>query len=65
MAETAADVTLRDANGKDTKVMKSDIESRKPMKVSIMPDDITASLTVEELIDVVAYLQTLQAEEKK
>ena len=30
-----------------------------------MPEDIAATLTVEELIDVVAYLQTLQSEEKK
>ena len=34
VAETPADVTLRDANGKDTKIVKADIESRKPMRRS-------------------------------
>jgi putative heme-binding domain-containing protein len=60
IAETETTLTLRDANGKDTAIKKDDIEARKPLKTSIMPDDIAASLTEEELIDLVAYLQTLQ-----
>jgi len=60
IAETAKDLTLRDANGKDTTILKDDIEARKPIKTSIMADDIVSSLTEEELNDLVTYLQTLQ-----
>lgn len=60
VADTAQGVTLRDANGKDTVVPKNDIEARKKLQVSIMPEDGVAGLTEEELIDLVAYLQTLQ-----
>ncbi|MDB5312825.1 MAG: hypothetical protein JWO38_7027 [Gemmataceae bacterium] len=53
-------VTLRDANGKDTVIPKADIESQKKLQLSIMPEDVVAALTEDELIDLVAYLQTLQ-----
>lgn len=53
-------ITLRDANGKDTVIPKVDIESQKKLQLSIMPEDIVAALNEDELIDLVAYLQTLQ-----
>jgi len=59
-ADTAQAVTLRDANGKDTVIPKADIETRKKLMISIMPEDIVAAMTEDELIDLVAYLQTLQ-----
>ncbi len=58
--ETPSSVTLRDANGKDTKFAKSDIESRTKSAISIMPEDIVKGLTEDELIDVVEYLFTLK-----
>ncbi|VTT97776.1 membrane-bound dehydrogenase domain-containing protein : Uncharacterized protein OS=Planctomyces maris DSM 8797 GN=PM8797T_07447 PE=4 SV=1: GSDH: Cytochrom_C [Gemmataceae bacterium] len=61
VAETADSLTLRDANGKDTTVPKKDVEGPvRKLKVSIMPDDIVASLTEDELVDLVAYLETLK-----
>ena len=60
VSDTAQGVTLRDANGKDTLIAKNDIEGRKKLQVSIMPEDAVAGLTEDELIDLVAYLQTLQ-----
>jgi putative heme-binding domain-containing protein len=60
VADTAQGVTLRDANGKDTIIPKADVEGRKKLQVSIMPEDSVAALTEDELIDLVAYLQTLQ-----
>ncbi|WP_439630689.1 PVC-type heme-binding CxxCH protein [Gemmata sp.] len=61
VAETADSLTLRDANGKDTTVAKKDVEGPvRKLKVSIMPDDIVASLTEDELIDLVAYMETLK-----
>ncbi len=61
IADTPTAITLRDANGKDTTIAKKDLagEVRK-LKVSIMPEDIVAALTEDELADLVAYLETLK-----
>ena len=61
VADTPDAITLRDANGKDTTIPKKDIagEVRK-LKISIMPEDVVAALTEDELTDLVAYLETLK-----
>jgi len=61
MGETPDSITLRDANGKDTTIPKKEVagEVRK-LKTSIMPEDIIAALTEDELVDLVAYLETLK-----
>jgi putative membrane-bound dehydrogenase-like protein len=58
--ETADHLTLRDANGKDTKIANKDIESRSKSPNSIMPSDLVAYLTEDDLVDVVEYLFTLR-----
>jgi putative heme-binding domain-containing protein len=58
--ETPAAVTLRDANGKDTRIEKKDIESREKSPKSLMPEDLVVYLTEDDLVDVVEYLLTLQ-----
>jgi putative heme-binding domain-containing protein len=61
VSETPQAITLRDANGKDTTIAKKDIEGPvRKLKISIMPEDIVAGLSEDELVDLVAYLQTLQ-----
>ncbi|MCS6863828.1 MAG: c-type cytochrome [Gemmataceae bacterium] len=61
VAETPQSITLRDANGKDTTIARNEIvgDIRK-LKISLMPDDIIAALSEEELVDLVAYLETLK-----
>ncbi|HEY7156445.1 MAG TPA: PVC-type heme-binding CxxCH protein [Gemmataceae bacterium] len=54
--ETPTTVTLRDGNGKDTKIDKKDIESREKSPKSLMPDDLLAYMTEDDLVDMVAYL---------
>jgi putative membrane-bound dehydrogenase-like protein len=62
IADAPLFITLRDANGKDTTIAKKDIEGPvRKLKVSIMPEDIVAALTEDELVDLVTYLLTLQA----
>ena len=58
--ETKDAITLRDANGKDNKIAVADIESRKKSAVSLMPDNLVASLTADDLTDLVEYLLTLK-----
>jgi putative membrane-bound dehydrogenase-like protein len=58
--ETNEAIVIRDANGKDTKIAKNEIESREKSPNSLMPDDNAKTLTEEELLDLVEYLMTLK-----
>ncbi|HEY7329827.1 MAG TPA: PVC-type heme-binding CxxCH protein [Gemmataceae bacterium] len=58
--ETPSAITLRDANGKDTKIDKKDIERREKSPKSLMPDDLLAYMTEDDLVDMVAYLFELK-----
>ncbi len=61
VAETPEAITLRDANGKDTTIPKKDIDGDiRKLKTSLMPEDIVAALSEDELVDLVAYLETLK-----
>src|SRR5262249_39919199 len=58
--ETADHIVLRDANAKDTKIDKKEIDSRSKSPNSLMPSDIVAFMTEDELVDLVEYLFTLK-----
>jgi putative membrane-bound dehydrogenase-like protein len=60
--ETPDHITIRDANAKDTKIAKKDMASREKSAVSIMPADLLAYMTEEDLVDMVAYLFSLKEE---
>jgi hypothetical protein len=51
---------LRDGNGKDTKIDKKDIENREKSRKSLMPDNLLAYMTEDDLADIVAYLLELK-----
>jgi len=58
--ETPDDLTLRDGNGKDTKIAKGDVESRQKSPKSLMPEDLLVYMTEQDLVDMVEYLLTLR-----
>ncbi|HLW64722.1 MAG TPA: PVC-type heme-binding CxxCH protein [Gemmataceae bacterium] len=58
--ETPDSILLRDANAKDYRIAKKDIDTRNKSLVSIMPDNIATAFTEEELLDVAEYLLTLK-----
>jgi putative heme-binding domain-containing protein len=58
--ETADAVTLRDGNGKDTKIAKKDIETRTKSPKSLMPEDLIVYMTEDDLVDMVACLFELK-----
>lgn len=60
VGETDETLTLRDANGKDHAIPVADIDARTKSPVSLMPENLVSAMTEEELLDVIAYLQTLQ-----
>ncbi|MFO0866695.1 MAG: plastocyanin/azurin family copper-binding protein [Gemmataceae bacterium] len=53
--ETATELTLKDAAGKKHRIAKKDIEERRNIG-SIMPEGLTAPMTVAERRDLVRYL---------
>src|SRR5262249_38859474 len=60
MEEKPDYLILRDGNGKDYKVVKKNIDTRSKSTVSIMPADLIAYMTEDDLVDIVDYLFTLQ-----
>jgi putative membrane-bound dehydrogenase-like protein len=62
--ETGDHITLRDANGKDTKIDKKEIETRVKSPESLMPNNLLGYMTEDELVDVVEYLLELKSEKK-
>jgi putative heme-binding domain-containing protein len=62
--ETGEHILIRDANGKDTKIGKKEIDAREKDPKSLMPDNLLAFMTEDELVDMVEYLLTLKDEKK-
>src|SRR5262245_40744790 len=58
--ETAEAVVLRDAEGRDTRVSKKEIDSRNKSLKSLMPEDVLVHFKGDDLVDLVEYLLTLQ-----
>jgi putative membrane-bound dehydrogenase-like protein len=58
--ETPEALVLRDAEGRDTRVAKKDVETRTKSPKSIMPEDLVVQLSEDDLVDLVEYLFTLK-----
>jgi putative heme-binding domain-containing protein len=58
--ETADAVVLRDAEGRDTRIAKKEIDTRTKGAKSLMPEDLVVQLSEDELLDLVEYLFTLR-----
>ena len=52
-------VLMRNAVGQENRVSKSRIESRETSSTSMMPSGLTAQLSDEEFLDLIAYLSSL------
>jgi putative heme-binding domain-containing protein len=61
--EDTKEVLLRDANGRDIRVGKDDIQSLSPSKVSLMPDNVVSQLSYEQFIDLLAFLKSRKEQE--
>jgi len=65
LSDTAETLTIKDAEAIERKFAKSDIASHKQQKVSLMPADLQKTMTEQELLDVVAYLEELKRAQGK
>jgi putative heme-binding domain-containing protein len=61
--EDDKEVVIRDANGRDTRVSKDEIDSLVPSKVSLMPDNVVSQISYEQFIDLLAFLKSRKEQE--
>jgi putative heme-binding domain-containing protein len=59
-SDTAEHVVVKTADAISLTLPKSEIEESRKLKTSLMPANLQALLTTEELVDLVAYLTTLK-----
>ncbi len=57
-AETANNVTLRLAEGKEQTILRRDIERFQSVPVSLMPEDLLKTLTPQDVADVISWLRS-------
>ena len=60
IAETAATIVIRVAEGKDVRMLKAEIESLTIQTQSLMPTGLAAEMTAAELADLLAFLSSLR-----
>ncbi|MGB8852685.1 MAG: PVC-type heme-binding CxxCH protein [Pirellulales bacterium] len=62
VSQSPTEVVIRGADGIDTTTPAGGIDELVKQPVSLMPADLAATLSVQELVDVVAWLETLKAQ---
>ncbi len=63
IVDKPTEVVLRDANGKDLRFAREDIETIEASKTSLMPDNVVSQLSFDQFIDLVAFLKSRDAQE--
>lgn len=63
VAETGTELVLRDANGRDVRLPKDEVETVTPSRLSLMPDDAVAPLSFDQFIDLLAFLKSRPEQE--
>ncbi len=61
--DDAKEVIIRDANGRDNRIDKEDVESLTPSKLSLMPDNVVSQISYAQFIDLLAFLKSRQQQE--
>ena len=58
--ETDKTITFGDKDGKKHVIAKADIESQRVEKLSVMPDGLEKPLSMDEFVDLIAYMVSLK-----
>ncbi|MDB6039802.1 MAG: hypothetical protein JWM99_3643 [Verrucomicrobiales bacterium] len=64
-AETAETLTIRDSAGREQKLPRTSIKTRRNSALSLMPDGLQAGLSLAEFSDLIAYLASLKGMQKR
>jgi hypothetical protein len=57
---TEKEITVRDPQGKDTKLPLANVQAQVPSKKSLMPDQLLRDLTAEQAADLLVFLESLK-----
>jgi hypothetical protein len=60
ISRTPEQIVMRGADGIDVTLPATDIEELRRQPLSLMPADLAAALSVQELVDLVTWLETLK-----
>ena len=63
LSETAKEVVIREANGRDVRIDKKDLDEVSASKISLMPDNAISQLNYDQFIDLLAFLKSKQEQE--
>lgn len=63
IAETPAEITIREANGADVRIKRTNVAELAVSNVSLMPDNVISQLSFDQFIDLVAFLKNRRAQE--
>lgn len=63
VVDTPTEIVLKDAQAKEIRIAKKDLDDLEPSKVSLMPDNVISQLSFEQFIDLVAFLKDRSAQE--
>jgi putative heme-binding domain-containing protein len=58
--QSPEELVLKTAEGQRIAIAAADVEERKELNKSVMPDGLAETLTAAELVDLLAYLETLR-----
>ena len=61
ISKTPTEVVIRAADGVDASIATDDLDELVKQPVSLMPADLAATMTADDLVNLVSWLQTLQA----
>lgn len=63
VTDTSKEVTLRDAQGRDVRIPREDLDDLSLSKSSLMPEDSVSRLSLDQLLDLLAFLKDRAAQE--
>ena len=63
LSETPKEVVIREANGRDVRIDKKDLDEVAASKISLMPDNAISQLSYDQFIDLLAFLKSKKEQE--
>jgi len=63
ISETNQAVVIREATGRDVKILKTDLDQLGTTKLSLMPDNAVSQLSFDQFIDLLAFLKSRPTQE--
>jgi hypothetical protein len=65
VAESAAGVTLRRADAKEDRILRTEIEELASTVKSLMPEGLDKDITPSEMADLIAFIKSLRSAPRK